>query len=597
MSLYGNAPNETVGAIALGVFATSLLAPVVGARLGPRRAIGLSATVLVGATLIASSWRWSWADIVLAAAAIAAGTWWLALVQSARLGSGSSPLVSGLPIALAADLALRALGRTVPVADLVVPVGPLLVLVGALLVLATGIAAYGGADLAWTSPGPRGSLALAAIPALLLVGETGALNPMQAAVAGGLARGPEGAGTWYIVAGALGLGMVTGAVLLGRGSPPARVVGVAAVALGSILLWAHAWVSLSVVGTLGAMTLAGGVYVAATLLPDTAARPSGRPLATGLALGVGWVVFVALAFLFYAYYALVAAPLVAAALVVLGVVAAVPLPTRRPALTELGVVVALAVLIPIVALLTPPGASAGNARGSTFRLMTYNVHQGFDEGNVPSLDRIADVIRAEDPDIVVLQEVARGWMITDQWDTLTVLSERLGMPYVFGPTIGDAYGNAVLSRLPIAGISRFSYPRETALKHQPRGGIVVRVSGVTIIATHLDHIDDASDVRQRQVRTLLTVWDTYSRGAGGTTAVVAGDLNALPGTPELKLLEDAGFRDLAKDDGADQPTWPASTPVQRIDYVWGIGVRASQAHTVPSTASDHRPLIVNITAQ
>ena len=80
-------------------------------------------------------------------------------------------------------------------------------------------------------------------------------------------------------------------------------------------------------------------------------------------------------------------------------------------------------------------------------------------------------------------------------------------------------------------------------------------------------------------------------------AIVAGDLNALPGSAELRLLEDSGFRDLAKADGADQATIPASDPKQRIDYVWGIGVTGTQAHTVTSTASDHRPLVVTITRQ
>ena len=78
-------------------------------------------------------------------------------------------------------------------------------------------------------------------------------------------------------------------------------------------------------------------------------------------------------------------------------------------------------------------------------------------------------------------------------------------------------------------------------------------------------------------------------------AVVAGDLNALPDTPELRLLEGAGFRDLVRDDGADQPTSPATAPRNRVDYAWGIGVTGSQAHTVASNASDHRPVVINVT--
>jgi endonuclease/exonuclease/phosphatase family metal-dependent hydrolase len=220
--------------------------------------------------------------------------------------------------------------------------------------------------------------------------------------------------------------------------------------------------------------------------------------------------------------------------------------------------------------------------------MTYNIHQGYDDANVPSLDRIAEIIRAEDPDVVVLQEVARGWMITQQHDSLTVLAERLGMRYVFGPTIGDAFGNAVLSRLPMSDVRHVPFARQAAFRHLPRGAIFVRIADVLVIATHLDHISGATEVRQGQVHTILSHWNNER------PAIVIGDLNALPGSAEMSLLEGAGFRDLAKDDGADQPTFPAAAPVRRIDYVWGIGVTGSQAHTVATTASDHRPLVINI---
>ena len=65
----------------------------------------------------------------------------------------------------------------------------------------------------------------------------------------------------------------------------------------------------------------------------------------------------------------------------------------------------------------------------------------------------------------------------------------------------------------------------------------------------------------------------------------------------MELLRAAGLRDLAANAGADQATFPATDPRRRIDYVWGIGVTGSQAHTVASTASDHRALVVNISTR
>lgn len=585
MSLFGNVANETVGVIALGVFAASLLAVVPAWRFGPRASVGVSGAALVMATLLATASRNNWLDIGLWAGALVAGTWWLALLHASRPPESGSPLVAALPLALAADLALRAAFRTVPVVDQPLALALPLVLAAALVFAAAGLAAL-GADRAWTSPGPRGALGLAGVPAVLLVSETGGMNAAQVAGAAGLGVGPEGPGSLYLVMVVLGLGVTAGAFALARERPAHRALAAAGIAAGALLLWAD----VPLVPALGGAALAAGLIVASAILPDTARRPARSPVQAVGALGIGWIAFVALVFVFYAYYAYAPAVWVAGGLVILTVAVSSPAAGRRVGPATLLLVAALAVLVPVVALVSTPSVAIVPAQRS-FRLMTYNVHQGFNEGNVPALDEIADTIAREAPDVVVLQEVVRGWTITQQHDVLTVLAERLGMSYVFGPAIGDVYGNAVLSRFPLSDVRYVRFDREPALRHQPRGAIVLRVADVLLIATHLDHIAGASEVRQRQVRAMLAAW------GGGSPALVAGDLNALPGSPEMELLRAAGFRDLAVDTGADQATFPATDPRRRIDYIWGIGVTGSQAHTVASTASDHRALVVNIAPQ
>jgi endonuclease/exonuclease/phosphatase family metal-dependent hydrolase len=581
MSLFGNVSNESVGLIALGVFALSALAIVVAIRTGPRGAVALSGTLLAGGTVLATAARAGWADIVLSAVALVGGTWWLALSHSSRSRLGSSAFVLGLPFAIAADLGLRSAFRTIPVVDQVIPLALALVLIASLLFLAAGILTS-DVDREWTSPGLRGAIALAAVPPLLLMGELAAWNPGHVSGAAGLGRGPEGPGSWYLVAATLGLGMTLGSIALSRVRPPQQIVAVAAVVIGVALLALR----LPVLSLAGGAVLAAAAIVAAAVLSDTPARPAHTPVTTALALAFGWILFVALAFGSYAYYAPPPVFWVAAGIVVIGLAAATPLPGARLGAAGALLVATLAVLVPVVALVTTPEARVEER--STLRLMTYNVHQGFDDGNVPGLDGLVATIAAEAPDVVVLQEVTRGWMITQQHDVLTVLAERLGMQYAFGPTIGEAYGNAVLSRLPLTDVRTISFPRQAAIRHQPRGALLFRVADVLVVATHLDHIAGASDVRQGQVRLILAAW------AGVRPAIVAGDLNALPGSPELRMLAEAGFTDLAAAAGADQPTSPAREPSNRVDYVWGNGVVGSQVHTVPSTASDHRPVVVNI---
>jgi endonuclease/exonuclease/phosphatase family metal-dependent hydrolase len=216
------------------------------------------------------------------------------------------------------------------------------------------------------------------------------------------------------------------------------------------------------------------------------------------------------------------------------------------------------------------------------------VHQGFNAGQIPALDQIVATIAQESPDVLVLQEVVRGWMIDEQHDVLSVLAQRLEMYYTYLPTIGDLYGNAVLSRYPMEVTKRVPYAPGPTMRNQPRGALFVRIGDLLVVGTHLDHNSDGTFVRQDQVRTIL-------REVGDATAVVvAGDLNAQPGDIEMQLFDQAGFTDLGQQAG---PTTLGEDPPRRIDYVWGRGVVGAQAHTTAENnlSSDHRGVIVNIT--
>jgi endonuclease/exonuclease/phosphatase (EEP) superfamily protein YafD len=102
-------------------------------------------------------------------------------------------------------------------------------------------------------------------------------------------------------------------------------------------------------------------------------------------------------------------------------------------------------------------------------------------------------------------------------------------------------------------------------------------------------------VRQEQVRTIV-------REIGDASPViVGGDLNATPQDIEVRLLNEFGLDDLGSAAG---DTTTGDDPQKRIDYIWGRGVIGAQAHTVggqdlvdAKRASDHRPLIVNVTVQ
>ncbi len=579
-TFYGQA-NTTLALMAGGVFATSLLAPIVGWRLGPRRSVGLGAAMLGIATLLATLSRNNISDLVLTVVGLAGGFWWLALFHAARPADRPSPFPVAVPIAIVLDLALRAAFRTIPVVDQPLTVAAPLVLVAALVFLAAGLISI-GAQRGWTRPGLRGAVAIAALPALLLVAETGGTNGAQIALAGGLGYGTEGRSTELALV-LVGLGLAAGTLLLTR--PHARGVSAAiACGTGAALLWAHA----PLISLIGGLVLAAGVVLAGASLPGAPTIVARSPIVAGLALGVGWLVFVATAFGFYAFWAYAPAVWAATAFVVVAALFAGGggLPAWRVLPIAL---VPIVVVVPLVALATTPTPAATEDPVNTFRVMTYNIHQGFNAGQIPSLDSLVDVISRESPDVLVLQEVVRGWMIDEQHDALSVLSERLGLPYVFGPNIGDLYGNAVLSRFPMTDVKRIHFAVQPSLKHQPRGAIGVRIGDVLVVTTHLDDIADSSSIRQEQVRAILSAW------SGERTAIIAGDMNAEPGDLEMGLFGEAGYGDLGEPAG---PTTTMDDPPKRIDYIWGIGVIASNVHTVRApSASDHLALLVTVTRQ
>lgn len=581
-AFFGELPQVVLGAIAFGVFATSFGAIVVAARLGPRRAIAGSGALLAGTTLLGAAVRNEWLDLLLSAAAIAAGTWWLALIHAARSPSRSSPLAIAVPVALVVDAALRTAFGTIPFVDGPPPITLPLTLIAVLLFLASGLA-HASADLTWSSPGPRGALGLLAFAPLLFVSETGGGNAAQVAASGGLGLGPESAQSTQIGAMIVGLGAGLGAFLLTR-DLPRRPIAALALGLGALLLWSH----LGILALAGGTIFAAGIIVAASALVGAPRAEARSPALTVVSLGLGWLLFVGAAFAFYAFYAYLPAAWAATALVGLIVLAVPPVAGPRWGPGAAILVTAIAVLVPLTAVLTLPAVTAADPP-ATFRVMTYNVHQGYDAGNVPSLAAQVDAIAREAPDVIVLQEVVRGWLIDGQQDVIGVLAARLGMQYVFGPNIGDLYGNAVLSRYPMTDVRRVAYAKEPGARYQPRGAILVTVAGVLVIATHLDEHADASAVRLEQVRTLLREWDGHS------PAIIACDCNALPEAPELALIDAAGFGDLAAQAGSTAFTFPADAPRERIDYLFGVGVQAAQAHVLDSTASDHRALVVNVT--
>ena len=87
----------------------------------------------------------------------------------------------------------------------------------------------------------------------------------------------------------------------------------------------------------------------------------------------------------------------------------------------------------------------------TFRLMTYNVHRCVGTDRKLDVERVAEVIAAERPDVVALQELDVGRARTQSVDQAHRLAELLKMSFHFHPAMAveeELYGDAILTALP-----------------------------------------------------------------------------------------------------------------------------------------------------
>lgn len=322
---------------------------------------------------------------------------------------------------------------------------------------------------------------------------------------------------------------------------------------------------------------------------------------SALANGIGWLLFVVFAFVYYISYDIsmpisnTLLPAIAVVLIGAAVLAAMRTMPHLPAASDwTSATLAFAMLI-VAAELTidwrAPQTKTGN--GFPVRVMTYNLHNGFNTNGQLNLEDLARTIEQAKPDIVGLQEVSRGWYIDSNVDIIGWLSQRLKMPYIFGPTADRVWGNAILSRYPIKEWTNEELPPRSLLLK--RGFIWVRIDvgggeELSLIASHYHHIDKDTEIRQQQSPVIVQAWNKQSH------TLFLGDLNATPDSKEIAMIRDAGLLDAFAVIGAgDGFTFNSEKPYQRIDYIWfSPDLQVSDLLIPRSTASDHLGLAVTV---
>lgn len=233
---------------------------------------------------------------------------------------------------------------------------------------------------------------------------------------------------------------------------------------------------------------------------------------------------------------------------------------------------------------------------TTVRVLTFNILHGATTQNTFDLDTIASVIIAAQPDFVALQEVDFKTQRAHQYDLVTELGWRAKLAPLFGRAMyfdGGEYGEGILSQHSIIASENIALPHQP--DDEPRAALSITStlpSGDTIsfIATHLDHTKDNTS-RHMQTQKLVEIAQTLKY-----PAILAGDLNDIPGSEPINLLEQQWTSSYAKDN--PMPTYPSENPILKIDYVmvypsnrWQVIDCKVIANTI---ASDHCAYLVTL---
>jgi endonuclease/exonuclease/phosphatase family metal-dependent hydrolase len=238
----------------------------------------------------------------------------------------------------------------------------------------------------------------------------------------------------------------------------------------------------------------------------------------------------------------------------------------------------------------------------SLRLATWNIagarRERTDQVN---LDAVVAGVRAQNVDLLAVQEVDRGLARSGRVDQPAVIAQAMGPDWFWTYTpalVGDdfrplsgpdpggpAYGNLLVSRLPLAEVEHLRFPPAGGGEQRSAlvGTIQVGSRPVTVAAGHLSNKQGHN---VRQLRELQQV-------AAGRVAprLLVGDLN-LP-SAVLLLASRRGWPETGRG-----PTFPNSAPTQQLDHILrndpaGV-VRPRGARVAAAPVSDHRALVVEL---
>jgi endonuclease/exonuclease/phosphatase family metal-dependent hydrolase len=226
--------------------------------------------------------------------------------------------------------------------------------------------------------------------------------------------------------------------------------------------------------------------------------------------------------------------------------------------------------------------------------MTWNIHHGRDTSNAFAVQAQVQLMVAQNPDVIVLQEVST-W---DNHQTIisNLLAQQTGRTWAstFAPsspclTGGGCIGELILSRLPMLSQSMiYLTPASAARMQVSVGGVPIQIFSV-----HLEPYN--TSVRTTQLNTFMN----WARSYGGVQ-LVGGDFNSWWGESWILQMR-TEFYDTWRDiTGSNEYGYTIGNV--RFDYWFrkmdpARHLTPTRCVVIQTTLSDHRPVVADFRVQ
>lgn len=272
-----------------------------------------------------------------------------------------------------------------------------------------------------------------------------------------------------------------------------------------------------------------------------------------------------------------------------------------PRLTENRVALAGGSIFPLLIPFAVAGLIAAGSTGistpppapDSIRIATLNMDFGRGLPSESSPTIIAQALEASRADIIVLQEVDTGSLLTYGGDQVEFLANRLGMYSAFRPTVGQLYGVAILSRWPMFELEVASLPGDATGQAVAIKVIVQdQATGRTVQVVGGQMVAGLEEQRVQQYAGLVPLIVDEPRDL---PAVLAIDFGTGQDLIYDQIVLGAGYTDPYEDLGVDPvPTFPSEQPEERRDVIFSFGFENLAAREIEMTATDHNLVVVEL---